>query len=65
MDFEVKLKKMHGYFLKLYKGYFIVIYASQVWSKLHNVNFDLYFFHPMAHKKFLELCARERALTCI
>lgn len=29
MDFKVKFK-MHGYFLKLYKGYFIVIYASQV-----------------------------------
>lgn len=50
---------------KLYSGYFSTIHTFKVGAILHNVNFDLYFFPPMAHAKILELAARERALTCI
>lgn len=46
-------------------GHFAVIHTLQAGAMLHNFNFDLCFFPPMAHAKILEATARERALTCI
>lgn len=56
---------MYSRFLYCSDGYFSVINTFQVGVILHNVNFDLNFFPPMAHAKFLELFAREQALICI